>query len=218
MSAMENFINAFHGFLLKYVEYLDKDNFDSHTSLNWELNGCAVELTEEQKQLFYKLYKPDIITQHPYTMLNNCTKTAVAQTTLFSDIDSMVMNLYEDKNKEEHLPKVMEELLSHQKNFTQEYKGMYMEYENEDLKYVTYFDTEKKNAIKFQVDGIEEIKKLVYYDHKNFSIEFYRKYETPEDKLKYFNDNIKYVHTPSKYMEEYILMDDLNQMAITNYM
>ena len=81
---------------------------------------------------------------------------------------------------------------------------------------MTYIDTAFKNAIKFKLNGIEELKKLLIYSGI-LHYDFFEKYKTIQEKIEYFNDALKYDNIPIKELEEFQLMTSLSIMVVSNY-
>jgi hypothetical protein len=211
---IETFISSFHNNLGYYIDYMDNGDKNDEEEL--------ISLSIEDKKLYKKLYKPDIIFSGSYIRLNNFDKIQMDTEKIlyFSDIKKMINNLYEDKDKAIHLPKLLNEIQKEWDLYKidREPQFFYMEYENNDLKYITYVNRYKKNAIKFHVDGIEGLEKLLMYDNSMFHDQtFLNKYQTLQEKITYFNDHLKYVNILSKGLEEYDLFPDLSTMICTNY-
>ena len=215
---MEKFINALYFSLLNYVEYIESP---IHYDYSMKKIFKEYNLTEEQQKLFIEFYKPDILHQHGgYRVCLNNYEKIMSDTNPrigYSAKKKMVEHLYKDENREKNLSRAMEDFIKWNEDVIHDRFALYIEYENNDIKSITYMDLECKNAIKFNIN-YEGLKKLIMYSDDLDDNFYYNNCNTTEDKIEYFNKNLKYDNIPIKELEEFELFSDLKLMAITNYM
>lgn len=210
LTQVEIFINGFYHSLRNYIECIDNPKHYGESIFN------KFNLTEDQQKLFIELYKPDILHQHGgYNVcLNNYKETSFPP---YFKADLAVKHLYKDENKEQNLPVALKEFMDWNTNIVQDDLAFYIEYENNDVKSITCMNLEKKNAVKFLINGIEDVKKLIHYSDDLNDNFFYTELKTVQDRVHFINTSLKYDLTPIKGLEEFRLLPNLEIMIMKNY-